>query len=199
MSRLSARQYLIIFFIIIFFCIILVTIIGKYGQVWQKKPVNELSVPEGGLEIKTPEIKSDFNIRQKKVNCPSIEIFCKNFTEISKNSKIIGIGAELPPGSPIFSAIDGEMSSVTGKTQTAKGEETLTFINITNAQLAVTAIYTVKGEWTIEGSVSAGDAIAETGAKLTEYNVPLIFALMKGDPISGEMVKFRPSDFIPSK
>lgn len=128
--------------------------------------------------------------------CPSSLEFCQSAKEISQNGSFFGLGANLPPGSPIFAVFDGQVSTLETTTPAVSGSEKLTIIYIDNKNILARATYIFRGLAPTAASVKKGDKIGQVGDGMRYYDgVSLVFQAIQGQPPNGQIVKLSSKSF----
>lgn len=191
---LKDRKKLTVLILFIFLPVVLSLILTNFDVAKNLFPKSLAPQKEVKIEY-TPQPAVESNLQVGPYRCPSVPNFCTNSQEIIKNDKYEGVGADLPPGSPIYAAFDGELTALLGKVPTENGEEEIAIIYLDNKKRGLRAVYILKDKVPEPKTVKEGDTIARVGDKINLYGVSLVFKLIKGDPLLGEVVKLKAEDF----
>lgn len=135
-------------------------------------------------------------IKVNKISCPAIATFCLKGQDIAKGETYMGFGSKIATNSAILATFDGEITTISLTLPPQFQNEKIETIYLDNKQLGLRAIYQFKGQSSSLQKVKKGQKIAAVGEPISYYdNVSLVFALVKGDFISGEKVKLTVQDF----
>lgn len=127
-------------------------------------------------------------------NCPSIPEFCQNAKPIERDGYEVGLGAQIPPDSPIFAAFDGELSTLTSYLNHENNKEQISTIYLDNAERGLRAVYHLSGPAEASGSAQAGTRIGTVRNRMVYYDSSLVFSMIRNYP-SGGIIKLSPQDF----
>lgn len=198
MEFLKTKKFLIVAIILILLPFTLSLIISNFdfGKIFQKEKVKEEPQPKPVVISYTPQPSVAANLQSGPYNCPSTDDFCKNGKDIEKDGKYEGFGAAVPALSSVYAAFEGNISSLKGKLSPELGGEEIVIIYLDNKERGLRAVYTLKGQAPQPRIIKQGAAITRVGDKMQTYGgVSLIFKLIKGDPLLGEVVKLTSEDF----
>lgn len=128
--------------------------------------------------------------------CPSIRDFCQDGKDIEKNGRYLGFGATLKTPTDIFASFNGTITSFTTTLPPNLDKEKLNTVYIDNPEKNLRAIYYFTGESSKSGTVvKAGDKIGKITGKISSYNASLIFQIIKGNLVKGQLSKLTNKDF----
>lgn len=193
-NLLRDRQKLIILIVIILLLPIALSLAAARFDISKTFPTPKPVQKKVKIEY-TPQPAVEPNLQEGPYSCPSVTNFCTNGIEVVRDNKYEGIGANIPAESPIYAAFSGTVSSISGTLSAELGGENITTIYLDNRERGLRAVYTYRGEAPQPQDVKEGDTIARMGDKVNLYGVPLVFKLIKGDPLLGEVVKLTSEDF----
>ena len=154
--------------------------------------------PQPQKEVKieyTPQPAVEPSLQKGPYKCPSEPTFCNKNNEITRGGKYEGIGGDLPEAAPVYAAFDGEMTALPVTLPPEQGSEKYIIIYLDNRERGLRAVYTLQAKAPEPKTVKEGDIIARIGTKVSIYDSPLVFKLIKGDPLLGEAVKLKAEDF----
>ncbi len=128
---------------------------------------------------------------QTTYHCPTIVLFCQTGHDIIKDDNYLGFGGEVAAGSPVLAAFNGELTS---STTILPNEEIVSYYLDSDAD-KTRAIYYFKGPSSASRLVRRGEEIGMISGKMTTFNAALIFQIIVGDPMKGEVKKVTAADF----
>ncbi len=146
------------------------------------------------IQIQAPKVSpKPVSLQQGPFTCPSTPDFCKSGADINQNGKYIGFGAKIATGSAIYASFDGDL---TGLSSTLPNKEKMIVLYIDNKDRGLRASYFFQGDKTPEPKVvKAGNQIGTTGSVSSLYNASLVFSITKNDPVNGDKIKLKLTDF----
>jgi len=128
--------------------------------------------------------------------CPSTSDFCQNGKDIEKDGRYLGFGATLKAPTDIFASFNGTLTSFTTILPPNLSKEKLNTVYVDNPEKNLRAIYYFIGESSKSGTVvKAGDKIGKIKGKISAYNVSLLFQIIKGDLVKGQLSRLTNKDF----
>lgn len=142
----------------------------------------------------TPPSKVD--LKKDLLRCPATSDFCTNAKDVNQNNIYLGIGANIATGSAVYAAFDGNITALKAKLSSDLGGEEIIVIYLDNKEKGLRAVYTLKGQVPQAKSVRSGGTISKVGDRINVFGSSLIFKLIKGNPINGEVIKLTPANFI---
>lgn len=192
------RQKLVILIIIILLLPVVLSLVATRFDISKIFPPIPITPKPVQKEVKIEYIPQPAvapNLQEGPYQCPSVAAFCAKSIEIIRDNKYEGIGTNIPAKSPIYAAFSGTISAISGTLSAELGGENITTVYLDNREKGLRAVYTYQGEAPQPQDVKEGDTIARVGEKINLYGVPLVFKLIKGDPLLGEAVKLKGKDF----
>ena len=192
----NRRNIIIIICLLILLPVLVSLLILKYEQ-FQKKHLQQITTSSPApVKIAIPSTPpSKVDLKKDLLSCPSIPDFCANAKDVNQHDTYLGIGTNLAKGSPVYAAFDGELSSLSGKIASGSAQETITIIYLDNKDKGIRAVYTLKGQTPQPKTVKEGDTISKVGDKINLFGSSLLFKLIKGNPLNGEVIRLSVDNF----
>lgn len=161
-------------------------------QVGQEVKKEEVRVAEPIIPYK----QYDEGAQAGPFACPSVETFCQTAKYTDS-----GFGGNLPNGSPLYAAFDGEVEIQTGSFTSDKGSETYSAVLLVNKEKGLQAMYSFQLKGKPEGSqqrqVKEGEEIIKISGEQVKFlkGNSLTFKLFKASPGGMEEVKLTKESF----
>ena len=131
----------------------------------------------------------------QQLACPVNNNLCKNGQDLIQNGIYMGFSLDVPAGTPIMAALDGNTTVFKTILPKEQKSEKLVTIYLDSIDGKTRAVYFYKGEWSPEGSVKRGNLIGKSSEKIEAYNTSLLFQIIKGDIKSGIISHLTSLDF----
>lgn len=183
------KKIFIIIFLVFIIPIVLAYYYGNLKNLFNLGGKNEpKSAPSSKIEL---------------YKCPSTPDFCQNGKDIEKDGRYLGFGAILKTPTDIFASFNGTITSFTtilppklNEQSSSANKEKLNTVYIDAPSKNLRAIYYFIGESSKSGTqVKTGDKIGKIKGKISAYNVSLLFQIIKGDLVKGQLSKLTNKDF----
>lgn len=168
----------------------------QQGIIPKKPPLaKEVKTPKELVfapQILSPSKKLPGDSLKAALRCPVSPFLCRNKNAFKESS----FSAQLTQGAPLFAAFDGSVSSLSAIHPAPTGEEKYNLVILTNNDLGLQAMYSLKGTVTAKTDISAGEVIAtSSGQPVVFMNKSFIFTLIEATEKGGESVLLSPNNF----
>lgn len=170
--------------------------LAQQGIIPKKPPLaKEAKTPQELVfapQILSPSKKLPGDSLKATLRCPVSPSLCRNKNAFKESS----FSAQLQEGSQLFASFDGSVSSLSAIHPAPTGEEKYNLVILTNNDLGLQAMYSLKGTVTAKTDISAGEVIAtSSGQPVIFMNKSFIFTLIEATEKGGKPVLLSPNNF----